>query len=132
MWMQSKSPYSLQMRENMDQKDSEYRNFLWSVFNSFSIFFGDKSHVGFLSYLVLVYTALRNSNNFFCENLTNLLPSLLSRHMSMSDPKWVHPRAPPSLHLFFTLLWWIPHICPRRSVGIVRKYTYCAKTESLH
>ena len=78
MWMQSKSPYSLQMRENMDQKDSEYRNFLWNVFNSFSIFFGDKSHVGFLSYLVLVYTALRNSNNFFCENLTNLLPSLLS------------------------------------------------------
>ena len=35
-----------------------------SAFNSSSIFFDDQFHVDFLFYLVLVFTALRNSNNF--------------------------------------------------------------------
>ena len=47
-------------------------------FNSFSMFFDCESHVNFLFYLVFIFTTLRNSNNFFHENLSNLLPSFLS------------------------------------------------------
>ena len=150
--MQSRSPCLFRMRENIDQKNSEYRHFLRSVFNSFGIFFDDQSHVDFLFYLVLVFTALRNSNNFF-KKFNKLATLFTFNSYVYLWSQWVQPRAPPFLHL---LLWWIPHICLtisnkensphhrrkkwkspqgrllKRSSVTVRKYTHFTKNEVFH
>ena len=55
------------------------------------------SHVNFLLYLVLKFTALRSSNNFLSENLTHLLQSFLSMLMSIYD---VQSRSLSFLYLF--------------------------------
>ena len=65
-----KSPHSVQKQENTDQKNSEYWHFLCNVFNSSNIFFAYQSHVDFLLYSVLVFTALKNSKEFSFGNLT--------------------------------------------------------------
>ena len=88
----NKFPYLVKMRENADQKNSKYRHFLRSVFKSSSMFFADQSHVNFIFYLVLVFTALRNSDNFLFVNLTNLL---------QPDVKRVQSRASQSPHFFY-------------------------------
>ena len=81
----NKFPYLVKMRENADQKNSKYRHFLRSVFKSSSMFFADQSHVNFIFYLVLVFTALRNSDNFLFVNLTNLLQPDVKRVQSRAS-----------------------------------------------
>ena len=75
------------------------KNFLHSAFNSSSIFFDDQFHVDFLFYLVLVFTALGNSNNFCFWKFNKLATLLLSLLMSMCDLKWFQPRGSPVLHV---------------------------------